>query len=119
MVSKYHQVEVEVDEAIRFQRDQTGPLKITHLASLFNVPYDRLRKQLQDNDSRTTRAPTNRRLDKEQEAALVTYLKRCEALGVHTRPRALAISAKSILRRAYTDISPPPTVSHSWTLRFL
>ena len=58
-------------------------------------------------------------MHKEQEAALVTYLERYEALGVHARPRALTISANSILRRAYTDISPPPTVSHSWTLRFL
>lgn len=59
MASKYHQVEAEIDEAISFQRDQTEPLKITHLASLFNVPYDRLRRRLQGNDSRTTRAPTN------------------------------------------------------------
>lgn len=78
MAPKYYQVEEEIDEAIGFQRDQTEPLKITHLASLFNVPYGRLRRRLQGNDSRTTRAPTNRRLDKEQEAALVTYLERCE-----------------------------------------
>jgi hypothetical protein len=38
MASKYHQVEAEIDEAISFQKDQTEPLKITHLASLFNVP---------------------------------------------------------------------------------
>jgi hypothetical protein len=101
MASEYQHIEGRIEQAVEFQLEQPEPLKITHLASLSDVPYQRLGRRLRGVDSRSTRAPTNKKLDNDQEATLITWLKRCEALGVNARPRAISISANSILRRAH------------------
>jgi hypothetical protein len=119
IASEYQQIEERIEQAVEFQVEQSEPPRITHLASLFDVPYQRLGRRLRGVDSRSTRAPTNKKLNNDQEAALITWLKRCGALGVNARSRAISISANSILRRAHSEASPPPTISLSWTTRFL
>jgi hypothetical protein len=41
------------------------------------------------------------RLSSDEEEVLLTYMRRCERLGVHIRVRVVTISANSILRRSH------------------
>jgi hypothetical protein len=80
MASRCQQIEERIEQAVEFQVEQSESPRVTNLASLFDVPYQRLGRRLRGVDSRFTRAPTNKKLDNDQEAALITWLKRCEAL---------------------------------------
>ena len=119
MASEYQQIEQRIANAMDYRSHTQIPTTITELATMFNVPYQRLQRRLQGHNSRSTRAPTNMRLNSEQEEAILTYMRRCERLGVCARARAITISANSILRRSHEGDSLPPTVTQQWTLRFL
>jgi len=122
MASEYQQIEERIAEAMDYRshpQNTQNPVKITELATMFNVPYQRLQRRLQGHNSRSTRAPTNMRLSSDQEEAILSYMRRCERLGVCVRARAITISANSILRRSHEGDTPAPIVNERWTLRFL
>lgn len=119
MTAEYRQIEARIEHAVTYQSELSKPLPITVLATTFEVPYQRLRRRLQGSESRSTRSPTNMRLSSDEEEVLLTYLRRCERLGVHARVRAVTISANSVLRRSHIGTEPPPTVTANWTSRFL
>jgi hypothetical protein len=119
MTSEYHHSEARIQRAVEHQSTLDKPLPVTKLATIFNAPYNRLRKRLQGTESRSTRSPTNMRLSSDQEEVLLTYLRRCERFGVHARTRAITISANSVLRRSHKGTKPVPTVTANWTSRFL
>jgi phage baseplate assembly protein W len=119
MTTEYHQIEARIEEAVAYQSELSQSLKITVLATTFGVPYQRLRRRLQGSESRSTRSPTNMRLSNDEEEVLLTYLRRCERLGVHARVQAVTISANSLLRRSHVGTEPAPRVTSNWTSRFL
>ena len=120
MTAEYCQIEARIERAVAYQSDLgSEPLPMTVLATTFDIPYQRLRRRLQGSESRSTRSPTNMRLSSDEEEVLLTYIRRCERLGVHARVRAVTISANSILRRSYAGTEPLPTVTANWTSRFL
>lgn len=120
MTAGYRQIEARIERAVAYQSDLgSEPLPMTVLATTFDVPYQRLRRRLQGSESRSTRSPTNMRLSSDEEEVLLTYMRRCERLGVHARVRAVTISANSILRRSHAGTEPLTTVTANWTSRFL
>ena len=119
MGSEYQQIEQRIADAIDHRSQTQISITITELATMFNVPYQRLQRRIQGHNSRSTRAPTNLRLSSEQEEAILSYMRRCERLGVCVRARAVTISANSILHRSHVGNEPALTVNQRWTLRFL
>ena len=111
MASEYHQIEERIAEAMDYRSTTQIPITITKLATMFDVPYQRLKRRLQGRASRSTRPPTNMRLSSDQEEAILTYMRRCERLGVCARARAITISANSILRRSHEGDSLLLTVT--------
>lgn len=121
MTSEYQRIEEAISNAIEFQHSQPEPLKVTHLASLYDVPYQRLTRRLAGGKSKSTRDPTNTRFTAAQEQAIVTHLEQCEVQDNElTTTQVIAIKANEILASAHTDpTTPRPRVSPMWARRFL
>lgn len=119
VASVYLEEEDRIAEALEYLTALEKPIPLTHLATLFEVPYQRLRHRYQGKPSKSTRAATGRKLSKEQELILEAYLRRCDEIGVSARLRMVAISANSILARYHEDpATPPPRVGSHWAERW-
>lgn len=118
-MSEYLEIEDRIAEAMEWKSEHPNACPITKLAEMFDVPYQRLNHRLHKRNSKSTRMQTNLKLDEVQEEALISYLKRCDKIGVPVRLNQLAISANSILKRSHSDLStPPPRVSKMWASRW-
>ena len=120
MASVYLEEEDLIAEAVELIETLETRPQLAHVAWLFSVPYQRLRRRLQGLPSKSTRNPTNRKLTDEQEEALESYLRRCDRIGAAARVRMVAISANSILARYHTNTAvPPPKIGSHWASRYL
>jgi hypothetical protein len=89
------------------------------LARAYEVSYPSLKRRWHGVSSRSDREPTNRKLDRDQEAAVIAYIDCMDSLGVSARLKQITQVANSILARAHKDSSiPPPIVSDKWAERF-
>ena len=95
------------------------PPKIAELARKFKVPYERLKRRNRGLPSKSTRLHTSTKLTNVQEEAILLYLRRCEEIGLQPRLYTLRATANSVLKQAHQNpLTPPPTVSKMWPLRF-
>ena len=90
------------------------------LSEAWNVPYSRLRRRYLGIASRSTRQPTNRRLNPSQELALKSWINFMDESYVSPTRTMIENCANSILRQAPgVDPENPPRVGEHWTERFL
>jgi Beta-lactamase/Tc5 transposase DNA-binding domain len=85
----------------------------------FEYNYQKLRRRWNGIPSKIDYGGHNKRLSDEQEIMLCNWLTRLDKLGISARPTMLTRAANNALRRNYPGLTPPPTVSHNWTSRFL
>ena len=60
-----------------------------------------------------------RRLSSDQDLALVLYIQRMIALGLHPRLRMIEAAANKLLMQGWTDSTPPQLLSHAWATRWM
>lgn len=86
-------------------------LNISATTDKFGVSYYKLRRRYLRHRSKSIRPLTNRKLLNKQEAILVAYLRRLDAIGLYTRPPIVKAAANSILACYYKDsITLPPSI---------
>jgi hypothetical protein len=81
----YLEIEANIALALASRDFDTERVNLTALAKEYDVPYLRLKARANGRRSRSTREPTNRALNNEQEAALIIWLQRCDEIGVSAR----------------------------------
>lgn len=119
MSELYTDTEARIEQALEALKRDESP-NITFYARQFKVNYERLRRRYQGGNSRSTRHPTNRKLDPAQEDALCDYINRMDHLYLPLTPRLVRTTANAILRLSYVGpLDTAPRVSENWTSRFL
>jgi hypothetical protein len=117
-MSDYFEVEERVQAALAY-KTQHPKASFRFLARQFNASKDRIHRRWKGKDSKSTRSPTNLRLDKEQDKALCWYIERLNEIGVSLRYKFIAAAANSILQIATPPGQEAPTVSDQWPARWL
>ncbi|PVH90816.1 hypothetical protein DM02DRAFT_547055, partial [Periconia macrospinosa] len=92
----YYDVEERIQECIAEFNGGIYP-SIAAAARDYDVPYDRLRRRVNGNDSKITRPSTNSRLNPAQESALRAYIDRCDTLKMPPLVPQLISAAQRIL----------------------
>ena len=121
MSEGYYEIEDRIEEACSVLLE-SKKLNVAATARQFAVPEGRLRARWKGRQAKSARLPTNTKLTKTEELAVGLYLKRLDQIGTSARLSMVTDCANSILKRnclAGNTDTPPPTVSHSWTSRFL
>jgi Tc5 transposase DNA-binding domain len=117
-MSDYLEAEERVQDALLYKQAHPSA-SLRFLSRSFNVPKDRIYRRLKGQDSRSTRPPTNQKLDKDQDLALCWYVESLHRIGVSLRYKAIAQAANQILAASHHLDDPPPTVGEHWPSRWL
>jgi hypothetical protein len=118
-MAKYAEEEARINAALLWREETEFEGPLTTLAKEFRVSYKRLQRRARGLKSKSTRQPANRKLDNAQEEALITWLKRCDKIGVSARVIDVHKTANSILARCHNLEGPAPNVSKMWVSRFI
>ena len=79
-----------------------------------------VQRRLHGRASKSSRLPTNRALNSEQEQAIKDYIQRLDEQDVSAKVTMIRAAANYILTKSHSDhLTPPPQVSENWTRRFL
>jgi hypothetical protein len=111
-MAEYREIEIRIQQALAVAEKQENP-NYAQLAREFNVPIDRLRGRAKGLQSRSSRPPTNMRLNEAQELAIVEYIKILDDLGLEPTRRIIQKTANSLL----PEDQPP--LGARWVSRFL
>jgi hypothetical protein len=114
MATNYLLQEEQIARAVKELKQQEFP-NISATARKFDVPYQRLKRRFHGGHSKSTRPPTNRKLNSDQEYALKESIKRLDHIGVNLRVRDVATTANSILERN----KQPLTATRHWAKNYL
>jgi hypothetical protein len=114
---EYKKIEEAIAQAVEAYSTNKSQ-KISVLARQFDVPYRRLKRRLDGQDSRSTRQPSNKLLTDDQESAIVTWIQYLDRIGAPATTDMLRNCANSILQRNHPDENPPPVVGPNWPYRF-
>jgi hypothetical protein len=117
-MSDYLDAEERLLDALAYKRAHPEA-SLQYLSQQFNVNKDRIHRQLRGHDSRSTRPPTNQKLDKDQDLALCWYIESLHRIGVSLRYKEIAQAANQILASSHYLDGPPPTVGEHWPARWL
>ena len=118
MASTYLDDEERVLTALEVAQLREKP-NIAAIAKEYKVAVGRLRRRYRGTPSRAERPPSNRKLDYEQEAALIEYCNRVDVLGTSARLHMVESCANQLLAQCHDDpLSRPPTVGPQWVKRF-
>jgi hypothetical protein len=93
--------------------------KITSLARQFEVPYERLRRRIAGQKSRSTRQQSNKLFTDDQESAITTWIQHLDNIGASPTVDLVRNCANSILQRMNPNQQPSPTVGPNWPYRFI
>ena len=118
MKSSYEAIEERIQAACGAARAPKNA-KITSLAREFDVPVSRLRARLQGRQPRTQRPITTKRLDDEQEAALISWIETLDALHVPPTARMVEASANAMIRRDAEATGNPISSVKMWVYEFI
>ncbi len=92
----------------------------TAAARAFWVPPRTVQRRLQRTGSRSTRPPTNRALNVEQEQSIRDYIQRLDEQNISAKISMIQAAANYLLQQSHFDrTSVPHQVSENWTRRFL
>ena len=117
-MSDYFEVEERLREALSYKRAHPKA-SLRFLAGQFKVDKNRIHRRLKGQNSRSTRPPTNQKLDKDQDLALCWYIESLYRISVSLRYKAIAQAVNQILAASHYFDSPPPTVGEHWPSRWL
>ncbi|KAE8224052.1 hypothetical protein CF319_g3001 [Tilletia indica] len=118
MPSKYEEEEERVECAVEEARAVVKP-DFSALARKWKVDRLRISRRYQGKNSKSTRAPTNRKLDDDQERALLQYIGILDGLELSARPELVIASANQLLSVAHVGSGPPPVVGTNWLPNFI
>ena len=92
----------------------------TAAARAFGVSAKTVHRRLQGRASKTSRLPSNKALDLEQEQAVRDYIERLDEQNVSAKVSMIRAAANYILAKSHSDpLTTPPQVSEMWTKQFL
>jgi hypothetical protein len=118
-MSDYFEIEARLQEALEYKR-QHSQASFRWLGRQFNLHKDQLHRRWKGTQkSRSTRDPTNDRLDVHQDKAFCWYLTRLWEIGVPLRYKNIAVAVNEILAAARGPDEPLPAVSKHWPNRWL
>lgn len=115
MPSQYQATEARIQTACSAARCAKN-LNIAALARQFDVSASRLRARYKGRPSRSTRQMAYKRLDDEQEASLVGWVRRLDDLAVPPTAGMVVVSANALLRR-YNPAAKP--LGKDWVYDFV
>lgn len=96
---------------------------IKHAAFINRVDYQKLYRAFKGGANRSTRTPSNQRLDETQEKALKRFLDHIDSIGFGIKREMVRDAANSILAQdhiqLYGDDDLPPRVGTHWPTRYL
>ena len=121
MAAVYRLQEDAIQHALHVYEDrkrENPDVTIAEIARELNVDYQRLRRRLQGKPSRSTRPPTNQRLDDAQYSALYRYLDYRMDLDIGVGADDIREAANMILRSDHAG-DEPPMVSKMWPYSFM
>ena len=104
-MSDYFEVEERLREALSYKRVH-WKASLRFLSRQFKVDKNRIHRRLKGQNSRSTRPPTNQKLDKDQDLALCWYIESLYRIGVSLRYKAIAQAANQILAASHSLDSP-------------
>ncbi|KAE8212386.1 hypothetical protein CF319_g9261 [Tilletia indica] len=120
MASSYKVVEEALECALEEARASKGKPNFVKIAKKWNVHRQRLSRRYQGKtQSKSTRPPTNRKLNSAQEQALLSYVAELDRLELSARPALLIASANQLLAAAHQNSGPPPVVGKNWLGNFV
>ena len=95
---------------------QIRRLQLAHLGWIQRTVY----RRLHGGASKSSRLPTNRALNFEQEQAIKDYIQRLDEQDVSAKVSMIRAAANYILAKSHSDpLTHPTQVSENWTRRFL
>ena len=107
-------VEDAVEEALR----SPDKPNFKALAKKYQVNRLRISRRYHGGKSRSSRAPTNRKLSDQQEESLKEWIRPLDALHLSARPSLIEASANQLIRQGWTDpLTKPPVVGKNWVER--
>ncbi|KOS39223.1 hypothetical protein ACN38_g9942 [Penicillium nordicum] len=115
MDKPYSDVERRILTACSVARTSKKP-NFAALAREYEVPVGRLRARFAGRKSRSTRQMTYTRLNEDQIASLVRWIRCLDNLHVPPTAKMVAISANALLRRANSDARP---LAKDWVYDFV
>ena len=119
MSSAYQITQDRIIDAINAVHDGTYS-NPTVAARAFEVDPRTIQRRLHGGASKSSRLPTNRALNFEQEQAIKDYIQRLDKQNVSAKIIMIRAAANYILAQSHSNsCTPPPQVSENWTRRFL
>ncbi|KAE8264368.1 hypothetical protein A4X09_0g6984 [Tilletia walkeri] len=118
MPSKYEEEKERVECAVGAAR-AVVKLDFSALAREWKVDRLHISRRYQVKNSKLTRAPTNRKLDDDQERALLQYIGISDGLDLSARPELVIAPATQLLSVAHVGSGPPPVVGANWLPNFI
>lgn len=118
MSSTYQITQDRIRDAINalHDGDYSNP---TAAARAFGVNPKTVQRRLRGGASKSSRLPTNKALNLEQEQAIRDYIERLDEQNVSAKVSMVRAAANYILAKSHPDpLTTPPQVSKSWTKRF-
>jgi hypothetical protein len=115
MPSQYQATEARIQTACSAARGVKNP-NIAALAREYDVSAHRLRARYKGRASRTTRHMAYKRLDDEQEAALIGWIRRLDDLHIPPTAGMVVASANALLRRQNSAATP---LGKDWVYHFV
>ncbi len=119
MSSTYQITQDRISDAINalYNGDYANP---TAAARAFGVSAKIIYRRLQGGASKSSRLPSNRALNLEQEQAIRDNIERLDEHNVSAKVSMIRAAANYILAKSHSDpLKTPPQVSEMWTKRFL
>lgn len=102
-------VEDQLSKAVNALQQQEKP-QFRETAQQFAVPERTLRRRFHGGKSLFSRTPNGRKLNNEQEGALMRYIETLDRSGIPPKPKQIEKAANSILASAHQHptTQPPP-----------
>ncbi|KAE8243663.1 hypothetical protein A4X06_0g6165, partial [Tilletia controversa] len=118
MPSKYEEEEERVACALEEALAADQP-DFSALARKWKVNRLRISRRYRGKNSRSTRPPTNRKLNDDQESALLRYIGILDDLELSARPELIISSANQLLSASHQGSDAPPVVGEKWLPNFV
>ncbi|KAJ6001156.1 hypothetical protein N7481_001565 [Penicillium waksmanii] len=115
MTSQYNAIKMRIQTACSAARVAKNP-NIAALARKYDVPMQRLRARYLGRASRSTRHMAYKRLNDEQEASLVGWIRRLDNLHIPPTAGMVVVSANALLRRDNPAVRP---LGKDWVYDFV
>ncbi|OQE21135.1 hypothetical protein PENSTE_c012G07455 [Penicillium steckii] len=118
MSTEYQNSEARIQQACATARATDRP-NFAALAREYRVSAPRLRARFNGRAPRNARQMAYKRLNNEQEASLVAWIRRLDSLYIPPTAGMVIASANALLRRASPPSSPPAPLGKDWVYRFV